>query len=94
MSTPMPVLRAPIIIPVEEEYKLTCKVGTFYFPADTPLSHAKLIRDAMMKGMLAPEKGARRINRYRRDHVHSFGHLIYGPAENVEFEFVPAGETR
>jgi hypothetical protein len=68
----------------------TTTVGRFTFDDETPLSHAKVIRDAVIGGVLSPPEGTRRLRSpqeaydYVRD---AFGHVL----SDVKFTFIMNG---
>lgn len=66
---------------------LTSAVGRFAFADDTPVSHAKMIRDSVVGAVLSPPEGMKKIRTeeeaygYIRD---EFGHVL----SNVSFSLV------
>lgn len=70
----------------------TTAVGRFTFDSGTPMSQCKIVRDAIIGGVLSPPDGTRRIKTpqeaydYARD---SFGNVL----SEVTFSFVMADRS-
>jgi hypothetical protein len=71
----------------------TTAVGRFTFDEGTPMSHCKIVRDAVIGGVLSPPEGTRKLKTpqeaydYVRD---AFGHVL----SDVTFSFVMTGADR
>ena len=66
---------------------LDSKVGRFVFFKDTPLSHAKLIRDAVMNQVLQPSYKKIKTG---QDAVNYIRHNCAGSYSDTIFSFYPA----
>jgi hypothetical protein len=71
-----------------DEYTLTCKVGHFIFKNDTPLSLAKVIRDAVMSRILGVNEDGPKPHTTEEANSWVMNHL-QGPASRFGFTFVP-----
>lgn len=64
-------------------FTLTCKIGRFQFPSTTILSHAKLIRDAVMGQILNPNPQIKSIE-CEKD-VHTYVNRLDDVLNGVRF---------
>ena len=65
----------------------TSAVGRFQFDEETPISQCKIVRDAVVGAVLAPQEGTRRIHTEQEayDFVRdAFGHVL----SDVKFSLV------